>query len=204
LTVPISSALIPGDVQVFLREAERRIERFRSEGTVPGFVPSDFVRAYQALQVLAGGTLTTGKLLCEWGSGFGAVTCLAAVLGFEACGIEIEAVLVRQARQLAVDFDIRAEFIRGSFIPAGCKVGLDAGICLSWLTIQGPELPEILVGPEDFDVIYAYPWPGEEKVILDLFESRARNGAILVTYHGDGPLRLRRQTARRGRRASRR
>src|SRR5438128_1871937 len=100
---------LPSEVQVFLREAERRIERFQIEQHIPGFVPSDYALVYQILQTLAAADLTPGQLFCEWGSGFGVVTCLAAMLDYDAYGIEIEVELVESARQLADDFDIPVE-----------------------------------------------------------------------------------------------
>ena len=46
--------------------------------------------------------------------------------------------------------------------------------------------------PEEFDLVFAYPWPDEEALIEGLFEGHARAGAMLLTYHADGALRLRR------------
>jgi hypothetical protein len=115
LNLLIGETAMPGDVRSFLREAERRIERFQLTGRVPGFVPSDFERAYGVLRALTAAELATGNLFCEWGSGFGVVACLAALLDFDACGIEIEGELVDAARRLAADFDLPVEFMRGSF-----------------------------------------------------------------------------------------
>jgi hypothetical protein len=194
LNLVIDNAPLPGDVITFLQEADRRIERFRFDRHVPGFVPSDFARTYKVLRALAGGPFTTGNLFCEWGSGFGVVACLATMLDFDSSGIEIAAELVQEAQQLADDFEIPVEFIRGSFIPEGSKVHLDSGSGFSWLTTDGDCMPnESALGPEDFDVIFAYPWPDEEEVIPDLFERHANQGAILVTYHGEDHLRLRRK-----------
>src|SRR5438034_10470333 len=99
-------AAVPLAVRHFLHEAERRIERFQETSTAHGFVPSDHLSAFGALQALAESALAPGGRFCEWGSGFGVVTCLAAMLGFDACGIEIEAELVAAARRLAEDFEL--------------------------------------------------------------------------------------------------
>src|SRR5262245_46747263 len=96
--------VLPGDVRSFLREADRRIERFQLTSRIPAFVPSDFGASYGILKQLAGACLKPGRLFCEWGSGFGVVACLAAMLEFDAYGIEIEAELVDAAQQLADDF----------------------------------------------------------------------------------------------------
>jgi hypothetical protein len=184
-----------------LREAERRIERFQIGHHIPGFVASDFVRVYSALRALAESNLAAGGLFCEWGSGFGVVSCLAAMLDFEVWGIEIEGELVDAARRLAEDFEIPATFVRGSFIPPGGKISFGDGDGFNWLSTEGEDLQhEMDLGPEDFNVIYAYPWPDEESVIERLFEQIAGDGAILVTYHSDERLRFQRKIPRRSRR----
>jgi hypothetical protein len=50
--------------------------------------------------------------------------------------------------------------------------------------------------PDDFDVVFAYPWPGEEQVIFDLFAGSTAVGALLLTYHGLEGLRLHRKVKR--------
>jgi hypothetical protein len=184
---------VPGDVISFLREAERRIERFQLSNRVPGFVPSDFHRAYGVLLALAA-DLPPGSMFCEWGSGFGVVTCLAALVGFDACGIEIDEDLVDAARRLSGDFELPVEFICGSFIPDGAEAYVDAGEGFAWLTTDGGySQGELGLAPDDFDVIFAYPWPDEERLTEDLFERYAAVGAVVVTYHGGDDFRLRRK-----------
>jgi hypothetical protein len=196
LNLAIGTTELPGDVRAFLREADRRIERFRLDCRIPGFVPSDYAHAYGVLQSLAVADLAPGNLFCEWGSGFGVVACLAAMLEFDACGIEIECDLVDEARQLADDFDLPVEFIQGSFIPEG-SAGCVADDSFAWLTTEESGTEEELgLGPADFDVIFAYPWPDEEKVIAALFDRHAAAGAVLVTYHSGEDVRLRRKRKR--------
>lgn len=192
---------LPTDVRAFLGEADRRIERFQSERAIPGFVPSDYVSVYAVLQALAAEGVAPGKLFCEWGSGFGVVACLAAMLDFDACGIEIEGELVDAAQELADDFDLPVQFIRGSFIPEGSEPCLDPSADYAWLTTHG-ESPEEELGlaPADFSVIFAYPWPDEENLVGALFERHAHTGAVLVTYHASHDLRLRRKTGVRKKR----
>jgi hypothetical protein len=201
VTLSADAVPLPADVRAFLREAERRIERFQMTSRCPGFVPGDYVGAYSALHAVATSNLTTGNRFCEWGSGFGVITCLAAMLDFDACGIDIEPDLVDAARQLAEDFDLPVEFVRDSFIPAGGERCVDAGGAYSWLTTDaGDAHNELDLTADDFDVIYAYPWPDEEEVTGDLFQRFAAVGALLVTNHvGDG-FRVRRKVApKRGR-----
>lgn len=193
LHLPVSLAPLPPEVRRFLRAANRRVERFRRERPIGGFVPCDFERAYAVLHALAGSHLTAGNLFCEWGSGFGVVACLAAMLEFDACGIEIEPELVEAATQLADDFDLPVQFMQGSFIPRGAAIGSAGRSEYSWLATDEDDLE---LGPDDFDVIFAYPWPDEEQLAADLFERYARAGAVLVTYHGGEEFQLRRAVKR--------
>jgi hypothetical protein len=192
LSLPIGRDAPPREVRAFLREANRRIERFQRDHHLPAFVPSDFERTYGALHALAQSNLAPGDLFCEWGSGFGVVACLARMLDFDAYGIEIEGELVDAARLLADDFDLSVEFIRGSFIPTGSGACVDPDTEFAWLTNLADDA-EVGYEPDDFDVIFAYPWPDEERGVGALFEQHAGAGAVLLTYHGGDDLRLRRK-----------
>jgi hypothetical protein len=194
MDIHVGTAAVPGDVSSFLREADRRIERFQMHSRVPGFVPSDFHAGFRVLRSLAETAIVPGSLFCEWGSGFGVVACLAAMLDFDAYGIEMEPELVSAARQLAADFDLPAQFIRGSFIPTGADAGGDEPF--AWLNTDESNMEEELgLAVDDFGVIFAYPWPDEERLTTDLFERYASVGAVLVTYHGGEDFRLRRKTS---------
>jgi hypothetical protein len=204
LTLPADRAAIPPDVRRFIREADRRIDEFQVRGRVTGFVASDYEGVYHVLRALAGSPLPRGNRFCEWGSGFGAVACLAALLDFDAYGIEVEGDLVREARRLAEDFDLPVEFAHGSFIPRGAEGRVYAGGEYGWLTTEADyAYQELGVDPDDLDVVYSYPWPDEEAVTAELFDRYAGDGAILVSYHGGDDFRLRRKTPRKpGRRRS--
>jgi hypothetical protein len=194
LDVPLDATPFPGKVRAFLREAERRIERFQRECRVPGYVPSDFPRVYATLRALAAGGAAPGNLFCEWGSGFGVVACLGAMLEFDACGIEIEPELVDHAQRLADDFDLAVTFWQGSFLTLQDEIELPDAEEYSWLITEGQGAPnELEIGPADFDVVFAYPWPDEEHLVENLFERHAAAGAVLLTYHGGDTLRLRRK-----------
>ena len=51
---------VPLEVRRFLREADTRIERFQRDSPVPGFVPSEYERAYSVLQQVAEGAIAPG------------------------------------------------------------------------------------------------------------------------------------------------
>jgi hypothetical protein len=195
IALPAAHDPIPADVLRFIREADRRIDIFQDGARVPGFVPSDYDAVYQVLRALADSVLVRGRQFCEWGSGFGVVACLAAMLDFDAVGIEIEPALVREAGRLATDFDLPVEFVAGSYVPRGAEDRVLAGGMYSWFTPDADYAYDDLgLDPSDMDVLFAYPWPDEEPVTLDLFESYCGPGAILITYHGGDDFRLRRKT----------
>jgi hypothetical protein len=158
-------------------------------------VNSDFGLAYAVLRQLEASKLAFGDRFCEWGSGLGVVTCLATLAGFHAWGFETRSRLVRGARQLAADFDLPAQFTCGNFIPTGARRELLAGRAFAWLRTDGRCGHEALgIGLDEFDVIYAYPWPDEEGLVEDLFEGYARPGALLMTYHEERGVWLRRKS----------
>src|SRR4051812_35859688 len=137
LTPPAAEAGIPPDVRRFLRDADERIDDFQIWSRVPAFVPSDYPGAYRLLRALADSPTIRGHRFCEWGSGFGVVTCLAALVGFDACGIEVAGELVGEARKLAEDYDLAAEFVCGSFVPRGGEARVYRAGEYAWMTTEG-------------------------------------------------------------------
>jgi hypothetical protein len=201
ITVPfeVAASRPSPDVRRFLRAATRRAERFQFDYRIPAFVSSDFRLVYAALRQLEASKLAFGDWFCEWGSGLGVVACMAALAGFHAWGFEAQIEMVRYARQLAAAFDLPAEFTCGSFIPASARRELLAGREFAWLSTGGRCGHEALgIGLDEFDVIYAYPWPDEEVLVEQLFEGHAKPGALLMTYHGDRGLCLRRKRPMQG------
>lgn len=194
---PRVDAALPPDVKRYIHEARQRIDEFQVFSRVPAFVPCDFEGGYRLLRSLADTCLTRGMRFCEWGSGFGVTACLAAMVGFDSCGIEIDGDLVREARQLAGDFDIDVQFVHGSFIPRGAEDFVCGDGQYSWFTTEADEAYEELeLDPEDMDVIFVYPWPDEESVTSKLFHRFGGSGALLVTFQGN-EFRIRRKKSRR-------
>ena len=201
IDISINGSVLPDDVVDFLREADLRVSQFvkNSPVRVTGFVPSNFVTVYQALRAITEANLASGTSLCEWGSGFGVVASLAAMLEFKVCGIEIERGLVDASRRLADDFGLPVEFVHGSFIPSGAEADVEKAYADTspeyfWLVTNADgAYDELGLGPHDFDVVFAYPWPGEECLIEGLFEKYASEGALLLTYNQYNSVRLRRK-----------
>lgn len=190
----INARPLPAPVTAFLAEADGRIERFASR-QVHAFIPSDYVLVYDALREVAALAVAPGNALCEWGCGMGVVATMGVMLGYEACGIEINHELVDEARALAEDFDQSVEFICGNMIPTGGDRYADSASSeMSWLSMGGHDAYEQLgLDVDDFDAVFAYPWPGEEDVIDNLFEHYAAVGALLITYHGIDGIRIQRK-----------
>ena len=186
---------IPTNIRAFLREAGRRIRGYYRRYRNSAFVPCNYGAAYGILQHLAAHAAAAGTLFCEWGSGFGVVSCLAALLEFDAYGIEVDSTLVRASRRLAADFGLPVEFVQGSFIPAGDRLLMRAAGSFAWLTTtEAPAHEQLGLATEDFGIIFAYPWPDEERALGQLFERHAAAGALLVTHHGGEDFRLRRKS----------
>ncbi len=184
-------AVIPDDVLHLIREANERIDVFvrsRGLGELSGFVPSDFKLVYRALLALS--CENTGAFV-EWGSGFGVATLIAAKLGFDARGIEIQPELVVAAESLADDFEIDAEFVCASYVPAAAQDLLDTIDGPDWLEPGGQDGHDLLdLAPKDLDLVYAYPWPGEAWVIETLFSRMTCPSARLLTFNGMEGMRL--------------
>lgn len=199
IELALSSTPASAEVVDLLADAKREIdeldEHMRVE--IPAFVPSDFALVNQSLAVMNAANLATGRRFVEWGSGIGVVTCLAVLAGFDAVGIEIEAKLVGIARKFARTHAIATQFALGSFVPPEAVARCDSYGDVTWLSTSGPDgYEELGLDVDDFDVVFAYPWPGEEQVLFDLFAHHAAVGALLLTYHGQEGLRLQRKLRR--------
>ena len=205
IEISTNGSEVPGSISAFLREADERVKQFVDSRRVhfSSFVPSDFVTVYHALRAIDDAHLATGCAFCEWGSGFGVVATLAAMLEYDACGIEIERGLVDASRRLADDFGVPVEFVHGSFIPPGGEAYADkayseSGAEFSWIATDADHAyDELGLEPDDFDLVFAYPWPGEELLIENLFERFAAEGALLLTYSQFDSVFLRRKVSQR-------
>lgn len=147
------------------------------------FVPGDYGGILQTL--LEFRAPEGGLRFLEWGSATGVVVVMADLLGFEAYGIELDAGLVAIARGLAERYESRAKFVAGSFLPTGYRWRPKTGDGRLGTIGQGVSAyAELGHGLDDFDLVYAYPWSGEEAMMLDLMRAYGNSKARLL-LHGD-------------------
>lgn len=167
--------------------ANDRIEAFMlaDQEVIENFVTCDFHLVDQALAWIDQHHLRTGNRFCELGSGFGVAAMLAALRGMESVGIEVESVLVDQSNDLAEDLGVAAKFFCGSFVPRDV-VGLSelAADIKHVETHEDDVYEEIGLAMNDFDLFFAFPWPGEHVFFEAIFEASAADGALLLTYRG--------------------
>jgi len=151
------------------------------------FVPAEYDRVLVALTALR----RPGLRFLEFGSATGIVTVMADLLGYEACGIEIDESLVTLARATAERYASRARFAAGSFLPQGYvwrphhsdgRLGTVGEGVSGYLELGMP------LG--DFDLVFAYPWHGEEDMMMDLLRDHGAPDAGLLLQRVSGEVQL--------------
>ena len=171
------TALCAAGWEIFERfEAEVRDHRFHP------FIASEYEVVLAALLAHRG----QGLRFLELGSASGVITIMADLLGYDACGIEIDASLVSTARDLAVRFNSGARFVEGSFFPAGYvyrpRDGNGRSVTLGNGLSGYVQLGHAL---DDFDVVFGFPWGGEEAMMLDLMRCYGRTDTLLLLHGVD-------------------
>ena len=127
-----------------------------------------------------------GQRFLEWGSATGVITIMADLLGFEAYGIELDADLVAEARRLADAWGSGARFAAGSLLPTGYRFPGHRGDDRLGTIGEGTSgYLELGYALDDFDVVYGFPWSGEEAMMLDLMKCYGRSDALLLLNTGD-------------------
>lgn len=150
------------------------------------FVPADYERILQALLPLRAPHLR----FLEWGSATGVITIMADILGFDAYGIELDPDLADISRDLAARFNSGARFAAGSFLPTGYRFQPRDGDGRLGTIGHGESGYLQLEHPlEDFDLVYAYPWGGEEAMMQDLMRCYGGRDARLLLQLG-GEVRI--------------
>ena len=158
----------------------------RQHGWHP-FVHGDYECVLEALLRLR----APGRRFLEWGSATGVVAIMADLLGFEAYGVELDSELVGVARGLAERHGSSARFVTGSFIPSGYRWRPPTGDGRIGTIGDGVSAyPELGHPLDDFDMVYAYPWEGEEELMIDLMRRYGDPEATLLLYGNGGEVRM--------------
>jgi hypothetical protein len=145
------------------------------------FVPADYAGAAEVLRQLA----PEVDNFLELGSGVGVITVAADLLGFEAYGIELDPWLVEQSIQLADRHDSQATFAGGSFVPEEFRDEVARHPADFATTAEGePAYLELGMELSDFDLVYMFPWPGEEDLHVEMVRRHARPDTLLLLYGG--------------------
>ena len=172
------------DPLVVRLEEELRVVMGRLAGVdTAGFVPSELDVVHRALRAVLDKDLHRGNVFCEWGSGAGAVCALAASMGLEVHGIEIHGELVQAARVLLEDLGLEATFVEGSFLQPGDDEFMKGGEATVGETSTAA-YDELELSLGACDIVFSYPWPGEEFLHDAIFSRHATPGALLLT-HGE-------------------
>ena len=155
-------------------------ERFDRTVREPGFHP--FVAAdYDVVRAALLQLRAPGRRFLEWGSASGIITIMADLMGFDACGIELDASLVATARAVAARHGSGARFVAGSFLPAGYRWRSSDGDSRMGTITEGVsgylQLGQAL---EDFDLVFGYPWDGEAPLMRDVMQRYGRKDALLL------------------------
>jgi hypothetical protein len=119
------------------------------------------------------------------------IAIMADLLGFDACGIELDERLVEVARGLACRHGSGARFAAGSFFPAGYRFSDSEGDArIGTLGYGTPAYAALGRSLADFDVVYGYPWDGEGPILHDLMRRHGAPGARLVMLSGVDGVRV--------------
>jgi hypothetical protein len=143
------------------------------------FVAADHERVLQTLLALR----APGLRFLEWGSAYGVITIVADLLGYEAYGSELVADLVRTARDLTARYGSRARFAVGSFLPEGYRWKPGSGDARLGTIGHGvPAYAALGHSLDDSDLVFAFPWTGEEPMMHDIMRQYGCRDARLLLY----------------------
>jgi len=160
-------------------DAEAIWDEHQNEPAFEGYVSADYAAVYRSLQKYQNQCVT----FLEWGSGLGVVTIMAALMGYEAYGIEIEPDLVAHANELSARYGGDATFACGSFIPSEYEEESSDGAEFQRTICDSPAgYEELDMELRDFDLVYAYPWPEEHLVFRRMMRRCGGSPAVLVCY----------------------
>jgi hypothetical protein len=154
-----------------------RFSREDQENDFHPFVPAEYEKVLESVLPYR----RKGLKFLEWGSATGVIAIMADLLGFEAYGIELDGQLFDLSLALAHRFESRATFAKGSFIPQGYR-WKPAGGDNRLATIGDGPSGYLKLGHhlDEFDVVFAFPWSGEEPMMVDLMKAYGGPEAIFL------------------------
>jgi hypothetical protein len=151
IPIPLLHGAIPRRIVEFAEEAENRAKRIRCFD----YVPSNYRSLYWTLASLPNGRY------CEWGSGIGIGMGVAAMLGWQVMGIEMNEELVEASSVMLEAFDL----------PARVRCG-------SYFDIR-----------HEADVYFVYCWPGKVLATESHFVASAPHRARLLICNAADDIR---------------
>lgn len=178
---------IPGQIERLLEESERRTQVFHDRlaaTAVEQFVASDHRLVYRTLAWIEAARLLSGRRFIEWGCGFAVNACAAASLGWDVIAVEAQAALLPEARQIIALWQQPVELLQANFLPAGAEQHSDDPYLPSLGHAAESVYTLLDMSLDDFDIVFAYPWPGEGDFIEEVFAMHAAAGAVLVCFRG--------------------
>ncbi len=189
---------IPAETRRQIETARRRIEAFQDRWDRPQieqFVAADYELVYQTLVWTLRAQPMLGRRFLEWGCGFAVVSALAASLELDAIGIEAETDLLDQGRKTVQAWDVEVELVHGDFLPAGSqRLAHDANLPSLGHRVECA-YPKLGLDLDDFAIVYAYPWPGEDDFHEHVFDVYGQVGALMMLFCGPNDVRLWRKTS---------
>lgn len=164
-----------------------RFEREVRSAEFHPFKPADYAAVTAALLPFRGECRT----FLEWGSATGVIAITADMLGFDASGIEIDASLVDMARDLAQRYGSGARFVAGSLLPDGYEWRAPSGDPRLGTIERGESgYPQLGMSLSEFDLVYGYPWAGEDGMMLDIMRRCGGDGARLLINRGSEGMKV--------------
>jgi hypothetical protein len=177
--VPEKPVEPPPRIRSLWAEADEIWERRRKQSAFSSYVSADYHEVYQALVLLQGRAVN----FLEWGSGLGVATIMASTLGFDAYGIESESHLVDWSRKLAREYGPEARFTTGSFIPEDYEWDPECADESFRSEVDAPPgYDDLDLELCDFDLVYAYPWPDEYSLFLDIMRQCGGRNSLFLIY----------------------
>ena len=193
----VDTTPIPTELAARITSARNEIEAFQDRWDCPQieqFVAADYHLVYQCLNWTLQFQPRLGQRFLEWGSGFSIVSAIAAELGLNAFGIEAEPELLAMGRKTIQTWNVSVELVEGNFLPPGAAQLSDDPMLPSLSHDVADAYQKIGLDLDDFALIYAYPWPGEDDFHEFVFDRYAASGALLMLFCGPNDIRLWRKT----------